>query len=299
LDYPNNQRVTLGGWSELDLMAAKELFRIGNQSLSVGSNLRLIFPALYANLGLSNFRGTIVEDDFNVRLTDAFGELNIAYSDPILGDEFGFERSSFRLRGIGGVALDLGASYTLEREEGKSLLNAGISLRNIGGMSFRGNPSNTTYTMNIPEGEYLRIDDFDGDFEDIEQQLLSTGYFSILRDPNRTRVNFPTMINAYAEFSPVNLFHVSLFIQQRLSNESLNNLITQQNMVVVTPRIVLGKFEIYSPWSHYQVAGINGGLGLQFGGFFVGSHSIVTGLIADTKQVDVHVGLSWGFGRKN
>ncbi len=299
LNYPNNQRFTVGGWGELDLMAAKELLRMGNQSVSVGTNLRLIFPSLYANLGMSNIRGTLVEDDFSVRLTDAYGELNIAYSDPFLGDEFGFGSSGFRLGGIGGVALDLGATYTLEKEEGKSLLNAGISLKNIGGMSFRDNSSNTTYSMNIPEGEYLRIDDFDGDFENIEQELLATGYFNILRDPGRIRVNFPTMVNAYAEYSPINLFHVSLFIQHRLSDERSNNLITQQNMVVVTPRLVLGKFEIYSPWSHYQVAGINGGFGLQFGGFFVGSHSIITGLLADTRQVDVHLGLSWGFGKNN
>ncbi|WP_114749179.1 hypothetical protein [Pleomorphovibrio marinus] len=299
LNYPNNQRFTVAGWSELDLMAAREIIRVGHQKLGAGINVRFIFPSVYANMGLSGLWGTLVEDDFSIRLTDTFGELNVAYSHPFDTDEFGFEESMFRLGGLGGVALDFGANYTLERDNGKTLLNAGLSFKNIGGMSFRGNQSNTTYSVNIPEGEYFRVDDLNGSFEEIEEELLNTGYFEKIRDPNRTRVNFPTMINAYAEFSPTNLFHVSLFLQQRLSDETSNILITHQNMVVVTPRIVLGKFQIYSPWSHFQVAGINGGLGLQFGGFFVGSHSIVTGLIADTRQADIHLGLSWGFGNSN
>lgn len=299
LNYPNNQRFTVAGWGELDLMAAREIIRVGRQKLGAGLNVRLIFPAVYANMGLSDLRGTLVEDDFSIRLTDTFGELNVTYSHPYDTDEFGFGGSGFMLGGLGGVALDFGANYTLERDNGKSLLNAGLSLKNIGGMSFRGNQSNTTYSINIPEGEYFRIDDLHGDFEEIEEELLNTGYFQIIRDPNRTRVNFPTMINAYAEFSPTNLFHVSLFLQQRLSDETSNILVTHQNMVVITPRIVLGKFQIYSPWSHFQVAGINGGLGFQFGGFFVGSHSIITGLIADTRQADIHLGLSWGFGNSN
>jgi hypothetical protein len=106
------------------------------------------------------------------------------------------------------------------------------------------------------------------------------------------------MVSAYAELRPLKVFQVSLFIQKRMADEGTNLMLTTQNIVALTPRLVLGKFEIYSPWAHYQVAGLTGGLGFQIGGFFLGSNSLLTGSLANSMQADVHMGVSFGVGKK-
>ena len=69
-------------------------------------------------------------------------------------------------------------------------------------------------------------------------------------------------------------------------------------MVVLTPRLVLGSFQIYSPWAHNQISGLTGGLGMQLGGFFIGSNALLTGTLANTMQADIHMGFSFGVGKK-
>jgi hypothetical protein len=154
---------------------------------------------------------------------------------------------------------------------------------------------NHTYVMNIPEGERFRVDMLEGNLEEIEQQLLESGYFTLRRQTNGGRITNPLSLSAYAEWNVARQFQVSVYGQKRLGDENANDRLTAPDLLVITPRLIVGKLEIYSPWIQHQIAGFNGGLGVQFGGFFVGSQSLVTGLAADTKQVDFHMGLSWGF----
>lgn len=296
VNVPHNQRISATGWSELDLLVGREIIRIGPHRISGGANFRLIFPSAYANLGVGEIRGSLVEEGTQVYLTDTRGSLNIAYSDPNLNEDF--TSYSFKMMRLAGFAMDLGGNYQWKKPSGKDFLNAGLSIRNLGGMSYSGNHVNRSYSINIPANERFRIDNLEGDLDEIEQQLVASGYFNITPAGEKLRVNLPTLLNLYAEISPVRLFQASLFIQKRLSDESSNNLITSQNMVVLTPRLVLGKFQVYSPWAHNQVSGLTGGLGLQLGGFYIGSNALLTGTLANSMQADFHMGFSFGIGNK-
>jgi hypothetical protein len=65
----------------------------------------------------------------------------------------------------------------------------------------------------------------------------------------------------------------------------------------VTPSMQIGKFEIYAPLAFRDFSGFTAGLGFRYAGFFVGSQSVASGLLAGTKAADIHFGLSWGFGQ--
>jgi hypothetical protein len=49
------------------------------------------------------------------------------------------------------------------------------------------------------------------------------------------------------------------------------------------------------PISHSEFAGGNVGLGFRLGGFYLGSGSVITALMNDSKQIDLNMGFRWAF----
>ena len=78
------------------------------------------------------------------------------------------------------------------------------------------------------------------------------------------------------------------YTQQKIVNDSENNLATAQNIITITPRFSAETYEIYSPWSSNEISGLTGGIGFRYQGFFIGSGSIITALVNDTKQADAY-----------
>ena len=183
------------------------------------------------------------------------------------------------------------------KKDDKPFLNAGLTIKNLGSMGMGSNQQQRNYTVNIPENEYFRVDNLDGNIDEINEQLVASGYFTINNNDSDVRVNLPRTLATYVEFSPVKSFQISLYAQKRISDENINTNLSAADLIVLTPRLVLGKFEMYSPWMKHQVSNLTGGLGFQYGGFFIGSHSIITGLMQNnSRRADIHMGLSWGFG---
>ncbi|WP_439481285.1 DUF5723 family protein [Cyclobacterium plantarum] len=299
LNIPYNQRLNTIGWMELGLMVGTSLIDNDLHALSIGGHFKALFPGTYANLGLDEIQATLVSESDQISLTNATGALNLSYDerwDSNNGNAF--DQNLWQGLSPNGFAMDLGVNYQL-RTFGRTFLNTGLSIKNLGSMTAPQDQITRNYSMNIPQNEFFRIDNLEGDVADIEQQLIDSGYFTIDRESSLTKINLPQLLAAYVEFSPVKQFQVSLYAQKRMANENGNQQLSGPDLLVLTPRLILGKLEIYSPWMQHQVAGLTGGFGLQYGGFFVGSHSLVTGLIADSNRADVHAGLSWGFGRND
>lgn len=300
INNPYNQRVNAAGWMELGFLAGREIFHNLNHHVSAGANLKLLIPGMYINLGMDNIQGNINQNLNEINFTNASGAVNINYPSGYANDNiFTYARNNFNLGNTSGVALDLGLTHHF-RQEGITILTSGIALKNMGGMGLGRSHVNNTYSMIIPQGESFRIDLLDGEPQDIEARLLESGYFTRSNEGERARMNLPTILSAYTDYRINNILSVGIFGQRRLSNNINNNQIISQNIISITPRVVLGHFEVYSPWARYEVSGVSGGLGLRYGGFFVGSQSIITGLLSNKAMMaDAHIGLSLGFGKKS
>ncbi|MFD2034852.1 hypothetical protein ACFSKL_08630 [Belliella marina] len=293
-----NQRINANAWIELGFVLGREIFETEKHKLSAGASLKLLFPNTYTNVGLDRFNAVILQDGTEVRLTNTNGTLNLNYPDNMVNDGiFSLKGYSFKLNQMKGVGLDLGFNYQLKDAYGRPRLNAGLAVRNLGSMTFADGQINNTYSINIPENEYFRLDNLGDNIDEIEQQLLDSGYFTKTSETTGIKTSLPSIVSGYAEVKLLEKLFVSAYGQFRTGDDYANEQITAQNLIVITPRLLLGNFEIYSPWSKTDVAGYSGGLGLRYGGFFVGSNSILTGFTADTMQADFHLGLSWGFGR--
>ena len=299
-----NQRLNGTSWGEMGFSLARNLFENEKHKFNAGATLKLLFPGSYTNFGLDQFQGTINVVGTEAYLNNTNAKLNIAYSGNLNGNFSNFNDYTKSMFGqLNGVALDLGANYQLKDNENEGYkLNTGVSIRNIGGMNFNnlGN-SATNYTLKIqstlanPNGLPMSQFQNSSDLKGIETVLQNNGYLTKTESNTNIKVKLPTTFTFYADLKVYSKFFLTLYTQQKLGNDNKDNQITTQNVISVIPRFSLKNYEIYSAWSANEISGTTGGLGFRIYGFYIGSSSIVTALVSDTKQADMYLGYRFGF----
>ena len=296
-----NQRVAATTWGEIDLSAAREVYNDGTNKFSAGVSFNLLFPGSYANIGADRFQGTISYNDGDPILTDADANLNFAYSGSLAN---GFTDSSnftdFFAGGLNGFSTDIGFNYQwLDREDNDESykLNAGLSFKNLGSMTFKdANNVSNNYKLSIQGNESLNLSQFDNvdNIEDIESILLQSGYLSNAQSTKDFKVKLPAMLAAYVDYKVYGNWFVSGYIQQKLEKDEKNTQIALQNITTITPRYSTKSFEAYIPISVSEIAGFTAGIGFRLGGFFIGSGSILSAAVANTNQADAYIGFRFG-----
>ncbi|NNT72182.1 hypothetical protein HKT18_08160 [Flavobacterium sp. IMCC34852] len=303
LNNPNNQRLSGTSYGEVGLSAARTFFENDNHKFSAGLTLKILFPGSYSNFGLSNLDGTVTENATGAYLTtNSPATLNIAYSGNLADSFTNFDDYSKSIfGGLNGFAGDIGFNY--QWKKGKDYkLNAGLSIRNIGSMTFKdNNNSSTNYVLNIqpnaqnPQG--LDLSSFENveNLSDVEQILSDSGYLTQTSGQNDFKVKLPTVLSTYVDFKLVPKLYVTAYLQQKVNEDSDNDQITVPNIFSITPRVNLGFFETYVPVTFNEISGTNVGLGFRLGGFYLGTSSLVTALVSDSKQGDIYTGFRWAF----
>lgn len=292
----NNQRLFANSHMEIGLLGGYEIWNDQWSKLSVGANVKLLFPGNFTHFSLNNFRGTVIQNGSEISLTNAQGSLNLSYDQSLINnDNFNPSWNNLAANSLNGVGLDLGVNYQM-KNDGGVWLNAGVSVQNIGSMRFGSGQAFHTYQIAIPANESFRLDLLESDLNDLENQLLESGYFTKQIDENGIATQLPTSIAINADIQVTDKFMVSAYGKKFIRDVESDLQLNALNMAAVIPRMVLGNFELYSPWVLTQYAGLAGGLGLRYGGFYIGSHSLLTGYFGNSKQADIHVGLSLGFG---
>lgn len=306
-----NQRLNGTTWGEVGFTLSRNLINKAKYKLNVGATFKLLFPGSYANLGLDKFQGTITNTSGQVYLNNTTADLNIAYSGGLASSFSSFnDYSQSVFGGLNGFSGDIGINYQWKDQPetnpkknwNKYKLNLGMSIRNIGSMTFKNDNNHATnYRLNIqptianPLG--LNLNQFDNvdNLQQVETILINQGYLNVTPQKKDFTVKLPTLFTAYADVKIISKVFITGYIQQKLNDNNANDQITVQNSFTLTPRVNLGFFEFFSPWTHNEVSGLNGGVGFRIGGFYMGSGSIVTALINDTKQADFYTGWRWAF----
>lgn len=294
-----NQRLNGTTWGEVGLSAAHTFYEDDTHKFNGGISLKLLFPGSYANFGASEFSGNVNNVLTEATLTDASANLNIAYSGNLGRDFTSFSDYTGSVFGkLNGFATDFGVNYQWKGiEPGRYKLNAGVSVRNLGSMTFKdSNNSDTNYALSIQGAEALDLNQFQDvtSLEEVEEILLESGYLNkTVNNATDFRVKLPTTFNFYADVKITGGFYVTLFTLQKLNKDAHNAQIANENVTSLTPRYLWENIEVLSPWSANEISGICGGVGFRAYGFFIGSGSIITALLADSKQADVYLGYSF------
>ena len=303
LDNPGNQRLSGTSYGEVGLSAARTVFETENHRFSAGITLKILFPGSYSNFGLSNLNGTVNENASGAYLTtNSPATLNIAYSGNLAESFTNFDDYSKSIfGGLNGFAGDIGFNY--QWKKGKDYkLNAGLAIRNIGSMTFKeDNNSSTNYVLDIqatpqnPQGLDLSSFENVDSLRDVEQILTDNGYLTQTSGQTDFKVKLPTVLSTYADFKLVPKVYITAYLQQKINEDSSNSQITVPNIFSITPRVNLGFFETYVPVTFNEISGTNVGFGFRLGGFYLGTSSLVSALISDSKQGDIYTGFRWGF----
>ena len=301
-----NQKINAATWGEIGLSLARDLFENDKYKFSTGTNIRLLFPSSFTNFAADKFNGTIINTPGNHTLTNTQANLNIAYSGPIAdgftdADNF----SDFFSSGINGYAVDLGINFKIKVADNPKdyKFNSGLAIKNIGSMTFKSdNNVSSNYNLNISNTQFLDLNQFEDvdNIKDIEQILIDNNNagninFNKLSSEKDFTIKLPTLFTAYADLKLAKRFYVSAYTQQKLVDDSNNDFSTTQNSITLTPRFSGENYEIFIPLSDNEISGFAGGFGFRLGGFFMGSGSILTAVIDDTKQADVYLGFRIGF----
>ena len=299
LNQSENQRLSGTSYGEVGFSASRNVFENDNHRWNVGVTLKFLFPGSYSNFGLSNLNGTITQNASGAFLTtNQPANLNVAYSGS-LADSFSnfndYTQSVFG--GLNGVATDIGVTYQWKDGKEKYKIKGGLSVRNIGSMTFKDdNNYNTNYTFTTQGRPPLNLNLFENvdNLSEVEAILISNGYLT--QTPNKTdfKVNLPTLLTMYADFKIVPKVYVTGYLQQKMKKDDANEQITSRNIFSVTPRVNLGFFEAYLPVSTDDISGTNVGFGFRLSGFYLGSNSIITSL-TDGKQANIYTGFRYAF----
>lgn len=296
-----NQRLNGTTWGEVGLSAAKTFYEDETHKFNAGVTLKLLFPGSYANFGASEFSGNVNNVLTSATLTDASANLNIAYSGNLGRDFTSFSDYTGSVFGkLNGFATDFGVNYQWkDTEPNRYKVNAGVSVRNLGSMTFKdSNNSDTNYQLSIQGTESLDLNQFQDvtSLEEVEQILLESGYLNrTVNNATDFRVKLPTTLNVYADVKIIGGFYATVFTHQKLNEDQDNAQIANENVTSLTPRYVWENIELFSPWSTNEISGISGGLGFRAYGFYIGSGSILTAVLADSKQADFYLGYNFRF----
>ena len=299
-----NQRINATTWGELSFNVARNLIDLPLHKINVGANLRLLFPGAYANFSATNLNGTIVNNLGDISLIDASATINIAYAG-VLANDYNDQSNynEFFSQGINGFAADLGVNYRWKdvNDENSYRINAGLSVKNIGSMTFKSdNNLNKNYNLNVDGLESLDLNQFENvssisDIEAIINDPANANYFQSTSTTGDFKVKLPTVINAYADVRLTKKWFVTGSVYQKISDDSESDFTTTQNSYTLIPRFTSGWFEAYAPLAANEISGFTSGIGFRLAGFFIGSNSVISALATDGKQADLYLGVRFGF----
>jgi hypothetical protein len=295
----NNMSMNVFGWGEIEGIFAMNLYESETHTINGGGSIKGILPGGYANAYLTDFKMTIdTIAGGNVKMYNGSGNIGLEYSgsnDPL--------QSIFSnlLGGPKGIGFSLGANYLYKnKKSGEYILKLGASIVDIGSMSFNLNSQNSRKFVINPSA-VLNPKSLQGNnFDDIINRVKASGIASEVPTDSQITVGLPTALNFTADWNIWKPFYLSFHMQQSLNSESNPRSIQAANYYSFTPRVSFRFFEAYLPVNISSVQGTTVGLGIKAGPLYLGTSSLISAILSESnKALDYHIGLRYGFGKRN
>lgn len=299
-----NMRFAVNAWSEFGASYGRELFNNGSHFIKAGVTLKYLSGAGNGYIAIDNFNGTIDQD---VLLQDAYlrnttGSISTGFG----GINFSGMDAGDLLNGkSAGFGTDIGFVY--EFRPGGSLLNSkayklklGAALLDIGSIRYEKDMDRSgSYNLDITGNERfslqelneLDVDDYNAFFESRPQYFTPSSQNSV----DNYKVALPTTLQLEADYHVIKGFYVNAASQIALAGNAKKayNARTYSGFTV-TPRYELKRLGIYVPVNYNSLTKFNAGASFRFGPLFLGSSSILTSLMGESKQADFFFGFRIG-----
>lgn len=306
-----NMAMSVNGWTEFGVSVGRVLADEGKHFFKGGISLKYLAGAANGHLYINKLNATLnhdgVADDYY--LNNGSGSIGLGFGGVRISDDLDAgELLSFESTGFGG---DIGFVYEFRpdfesykssdnkwrRDENKYKLRVGVALLDVGSMKYKKDMERSgAYDIAITGAERFYTSELDdveldeyNDFFTSRPQYFTPKASNIEED---IKVALPTTLQLDVDYHIHRGFYVSAAGQFALSKMDSKPQNSQYyNGFTLTPRFEGKGIGIYVPVNYNDLTELNAGLSLRLGPLFVGSGSVLTALMGDSKQADVHIGL--------
>ncbi len=313
-----NMRASINAWSEFGLSYARVLREEGAHFLKGGITLKYLAGVANGYVNIDRLNATLNEDpvNYDAYLEQATGRIELGLGGINISDFDADKLTSFQSKGFGG---DIGfvyeyrpdhEKYRLDENNQRRDLNKykfrfGIALLDIGSVKYeRDLQRSGGYELAIQGNEKFYLDQLDGVEIDSMKAFFDghPNFFtpSAANGGRDYKVGLPSTLQVDADYHFCGGFYLSLAGQISLANTEKKPYSSQYySGFTITPRFEGRAFGLYVPAGYNGLTGFNAGVSLRMGPLFIGSGSVLTALMSDSKQADVHLGLRFGGLQKN
>ena len=272
-----NFSIASNSWGELGGTYARVIFDKGTHFLKAGVTLKYLFGV---NTGFVKANNLSVQFNETNNTYTTSGSIEVGNTNSFDDVEEPFDNQG---AGFGG---DIGFTYeyrpanriNTSKGQNKYLYRIGFAVTDIGSMTYK-DATVDTYSANATISE----DQFEnGSFD---------SFYTITSTKNKVNVSLPTALRTNIDWNMSNKLFLNINSELSLVKNTNPNSNYIANNVSVTPRFESKWLSVYLPFSYVKYSGLQSGFGLRMGPLFVGSGSVVNGLLGKTKAIDVNFGL--------
>jgi hypothetical protein len=302
-----NMRMSVNAWAEIGASYGKVLFDKGDHFLKSGITVKYLGGVANGFVGLDRFNGTLNDDIVaqDVYMTNTTGRISTGFGGVEIDNIDLNKLLKFESSGLGA---DIGFVYEFRpdhekyktenggsmKDRNKYKFKVGAALMDIGSIKYQKDMKRSgSYDINITGNNrfYLgqiadsSIDGYNAYFKSRPQ------YFTPASTNAATdyKVSLPTTLQLDFDMKIVAGFYTSFAAQIPLSKEETFNS-RYYSSFTLTPRFEGKTFGIYMPINQNELTDFNAGLALRAGPFFIGSGSIISAVIGNSKQADFNMG---------
>jgi hypothetical protein len=315
----NNMRFNANAWTEIGISAARVISDKGKHFFKAGASLKYLAGAGNAFFNIGNLSGTIYEDRVkqDTYLGNTTGQIATGFGGIRISD---FEPEELTRMVSTGLGADIGFVYEYrpdhekynradgsgwQRNMNKYKWKVAFALLDIGSIKYEKDLQRSGgYNIDITGNERLYLSELNNvEIDDYRNFFKSRPQFFTPNNTNSEssyKVSLPSTLQLNVDYNLHRNFYVNLASQFSLinsANKPFNS--NYYSAFTLTPRYEGRALGLYIPLSYNSLTNLNAGASVRFGPLFVGSGSVLTALLGNSKQADVHVGLRFGGLQKN
>lgn len=290
-----DMRITGNAWAEVGFTYGRVLMDKGKHFIKVGVTGKYLAGVANAFVNIDKLKGTLNQDPAtqDVYLKDASGSLEIGMGGVSFNDFDAKELTSFKSTGIGA---DLGLIYEYRPEQKKYKYRIGVALTDIGSIKYD-KDLNKSGGYSIHTGNPgLNLEELDVPADKIKDYLDSKpAYFTPINSGGNTySVSLPTMLNLDLDYQVKGKLYVNAAGHFNMASKANPFNGRLYDSYSVTPRLETKLFGIYVPVNYSELTDLNAGVAVKVGPLFLGSGSVLTALLSESKQADFYFGIRFG-----
>jgi hypothetical protein len=314
-----NMRVNMNAWTEFGVSWGQVLVDKNKHFFKGGLTLKYLAGAANRYFQIDQFTTTINDDlvKQDAYLSNTTGRIGMGFAGAKFDD---FEVSDVTKFDSKGFGMDIGFVYEFRPEHAsyragdkydwrkdlnKYKLRVGIALLDIGSIKYKRDLSRSgSYDLGVTGAERLYLSEIsDVDLDDYKTYFNSRPQFftPVAGSTDETyKVGLPSTLQLDVDYHVDRGFYINAAGQFSLVNGDKKPFNSQYfNSFTITPRYEGRLFGAYLPINYNELTKLNAGVSLRFGPVFVGSGSVITALVGESKQADVHLGIRFGMMHKN